>query len=163
GLDEVPLRHGPHLQRAQPGVPADARQRRQSPAAGGNGKSGGGTGGKGAGAAQAFKPAGKRQWRPNLVSLPHSRLALSYFVWYYSNSGPHAKKERIAAAILSLCIPIPLFYFSSTDKIPMGHALAQIPQAIHLLTVAAPGARTITCMGQASTHLPQPTHFFLST
>ena len=44
----------------------------------------------------------------------------------------------------------------------MGQALAQMPQAMHLLGVAAPGAMTITCMGQASTHLPQPTHFFLS-
>ena len=44
----------------------------------------------------------------------------------------------------------------------MGQALAQMPQAMHLLGAAAPGAMTITCMGQASTHLPQPTHFFLS-
>ena len=34
----------------------------------------------------------------------------------------------------------------------MGQALAQMPQAMHLLTLSAPGARTITCMGQASTH-----------
>ena len=39
----------------------------------------------------------------------------------------------------------------------MGHAFAQIPQAMHLLGFAAPAGITITFMGHASTHLPQPT------
>ena len=33
-------------------------------------------------------------------------------------------------------------YFSSTARMPMGQALAQMPQAMHLLTLSAPGART---------------------
>ena len=40
----------------------------------------------------------------------------------------------------------------------MGQALAQMPQAMHLEAVSL---MTMTFMGQASTHLPQPTHFFL--
>ena len=40
----------------------------------------------------------------------------------------------------------------------MGQALAQMPQAMHLEAVSF---MTMTFMGQASTHLPQPTHFFL--
>ena len=45
----------------------------------------------------------------------------------------------------------------------MGQALAQMPQAMHLLGFA-PSAlgMAITCMGQALTHSPQPTHLRLS-
>ena len=42
----------------------------------------------------------------------------------------------------------------------MGQALTQIPQAIHL-EAGLPSFKTITFMGQTSTHLPQLTHFFL--
>ena len=42
----------------------------------------------------------------------------------------------------------------------MGQALTQMPQEIHLLAVL-PSFRTMTFMGQISTHLPQETHSFL--
>ena len=42
----------------------------------------------------------------------------------------------------------------------MGQALTQMPQAMHL-EAGLPSFRTITFMGQASTHLPQETHSFL--
>ena len=42
----------------------------------------------------------------------------------------------------------------------MGQALTQIPQAMHL-EAGLPSFRTMTFMGQISTHLPQETHFFL--
>lgn len=42
----------------------------------------------------------------------------------------------------------------------MGQALTQIPQAMHLDT-GLPSLCTMTFVGQTSTHLPQPTHFFL--
>ena len=42
----------------------------------------------------------------------------------------------------------------------MGQALTQMPQAMHL-EAGLSGLRTMTFMGQASTHLPQETHFFL--
>ena len=42
----------------------------------------------------------------------------------------------------------------------MGHALAQIPQAIHFELGPFSGA-TMTFMGQASTHLPQEVQSFL--
>ena len=40
-------------------------------------------------------------------------------------------------------------YFSSTERMPMGQALAQMPQAMHLLGLSALGALTITFMGHA--------------
>lgn len=52
-------------------------------------------------------------------------------------------------------------YFSWISRIPIGHAFAQMPQAIHLEAVGASGAFTITPIGQTSTHLPQPTQSFL--
>ena len=42
----------------------------------------------------------------------------------------------------------------------MGHALTQMPQAIHLVVGPSLGA-TITFMGQISTHLPQEVQSFL--
>ena len=42
----------------------------------------------------------------------------------------------------------------------MGHALTQIPQAMHLLA-GFPSFKTMTFMGQTSTHLPQETQSFL--
>ena len=42
----------------------------------------------------------------------------------------------------------------------MGQALTQMPQAMHLETGFS-SFLTMTFMGQTSTHLPQPTHFFL--
>ena len=42
----------------------------------------------------------------------------------------------------------------------MGQALTQMPQAMHL-EAGDSGFSTMTFMGQASTHLPQLTHFFL--
>jgi len=42
----------------------------------------------------------------------------------------------------------------------MGQAFTQMPQAMHLETGLS-ALWTITFMGQTSTHLPQPTHFFL--
>lgn len=42
----------------------------------------------------------------------------------------------------------------------MGQALAQMPQAMHL-EAGLPSLRTMTFMGQASTHLPQDTQSFL--
>ena len=42
----------------------------------------------------------------------------------------------------------------------MGQALAQMPQEMHL-DAGLPSFRTITFMGQASTHLPHWTHSFL--
>lgn len=42
----------------------------------------------------------------------------------------------------------------------MGHALTQMPQAMHLLVGPFSGA-TITFMGQISTHLPQEVQSFL--
>ena len=42
----------------------------------------------------------------------------------------------------------------------MGQALTQMPQAMHL-EAGLPSFRTMTFMGQTSTHLPQETHFFL--
>lgn len=53
-------------------------------------------------------------------------------------------------------------YFSCTSRMPMGHAFAQIPQAIHFVVTGELSAFTITCMGQTSTHSPQPLHSFLS-
>jgi hypothetical protein len=42
----------------------------------------------------------------------------------------------------------------------MGQALTQMPQAMHL-EAGDSGFSTMTFMGQASTHLPQLTHFYL--
>ena len=42
----------------------------------------------------------------------------------------------------------------------MGQALTQMPQAMHL-EAGLPSFRTMTLVGQTSTHLPQETHFFL--
>lgn len=42
----------------------------------------------------------------------------------------------------------------------MGHALTQMPQAMHL-EAGLSGLRTMTFMGHASTQAPQLTHFFL--
>ena len=42
----------------------------------------------------------------------------------------------------------------------MGQALTQMPQAMHL-EAGFSGLRTMTLVGQTSTHLPQDTHFFL--
>lgn len=42
----------------------------------------------------------------------------------------------------------------------MGQAFTQMPQEMHL-EAGFSSFRTMTCMGQASTHLPQLTHFFL--
>ena len=51
-------------------------------------------------------------------------------------------------------------YFSTISSTSMGQTLAQMPQAMHL--EAGPSAfMTMTFMGQASTHLPQPTQSFL--
>ncbi len=38
----------------------------------------------------------------------------------------------------------------------MGHALTQMPQAVHLLEYGVFSSLTIRPKGQASTHLPQP-------
>ena len=42
----------------------------------------------------------------------------------------------------------------------MGQAFAQMPQEMHLEAGPSP-FMTMTFMGHASTHLPQPTHSFL--
>ena len=42
----------------------------------------------------------------------------------------------------------------------MGQAFTQMPQAMHL-EAGLPSFRTMTFMGQTSTHFPQETHFFL--
>ena len=42
----------------------------------------------------------------------------------------------------------------------MGQAFAQMPQAMHL-DAGLPSFRTMTFMGQASTHLPQENQSFL--
>jgi hypothetical protein len=51
-------------------------------------------------------------------------------------------------------------YSSTTSSTSIGHAFAQIPQAIHL-EAGLPSVTTIRPNGHASAHLPQPTHFFL--
>ena len=53
------------------------------------------------------------------------------------------------------------FYFSTTSRISIGHALAQMPQAMHLEAVGASSTFTSTPNGHASLHLPQPTQSFL--
>ena len=54
-------------------------------------------------------------------------------------------------------------HFSSMERMPIGQALAQIPQAMHLLGRAPSTAgMDMTCIGQALTHSPQPTHLRLS-
>ena len=45
-----------------------------------------------------------------------------------------------------------------TSRISIGHALAQMPQAMHLEAVGASSTFTSTPNGHASLHLPQPTH-----
>ena len=46
-------------------------------------------------------------------------------------------------------------YSSTTSSTSIGHAFAQIPQAIHL-EAGLPSVLTIRPKGQASAHLPQP-------
>lgn len=52
-------------------------------------------------------------------------------------------------------------YFSTISRTSIGHALTQIPQAVHLDAVGLSSAFTITPKGQTSTHLPQPVQSFL--
>ena len=40
---------------------------------------------------------------------------------------------------------------------PIGHALAQMPQAMHFVAVSP---SVMTFIGQAATHSPQPVHSF---
>ena len=51
-------------------------------------------------------------------------------------------------------------YSSTTSSTSIGHAFAQMPQAIHL-DAGLPSVFTIRPNGQASAHLPQLVHFFL--
>ena len=52
---------------------------------------------------------------------------------------------------------------STTSNTSIGHAFAQIPQAIHFDAVSESSAFTIKPNGHASTHLPQPVQSFLFT
>ena len=49
-------------------------------------------------------------------------------------------------------------YFSTISNSSMGQALAQMPQAMHLVAVSP---SVITCMGQTLTHSPQAVQSFL--
>jgi hypothetical protein len=66
-------------------------------------------------------------------------------------------KNQGGASPLPYCMQ---FYFSTISRIPIGQALAHIPQAIHL-EVGPSGDLTITFIGHTSTHLPQDVHNFL--
>lgn len=71
--------------------------------------------------------------------------------------GYFSESIRFESNLFLICIRI---YSSTTSSTSIGHAFAQMPQAIHL-DAGLPSVFTIRPNGQASAHLPQLVHFFL--
>ena len=72
------------------------------------------------------------------------------------------RKKAFCERIISQNAFLVIYYASLISRTSIGQAFTQIPHAIHLLAYSLSSAFTITPNGHASTHLPQPIHFFLS-